>query len=63
MNEPNSKSQNPNPKQNPKSKIQRGVCPTCPRADDPDVRWNLKFESWSLFGIWILGFGISVLHP
>jgi hypothetical protein len=50
MNEENSKIQNPNPKQISNSNFQT----------DPGVDGiRLEFEIWNLFGIWILGFGIS----
>jgi murein DD-endopeptidase MepM/ murein hydrolase activator NlpD len=49
---PKSKIQNPNKLQNPKSK--RAAAATWP---------GLNFAAWNLFGIWILGFGISAASP
>jgi len=56
----NSKSQIPNPKQNPKSKIQWRVDISNTGWNSTGALWNLKFRIWSLFGIWILGFGICL---
>ncbi len=56
----NSKSQIPNPKQNPKSKIQWRADISYTGWNSTGALWNSKFRIWSLFGIWILGFGICL---